>query len=83
LYYGFALKEKKPPAALQVLAVIELPVLPYYEYRQVTLCVVAGCAIFSTNVAEASSAHDCLILKPAAILKAIIHFTSRIALLLC
>jgi hypothetical protein len=39
----------------------------------------AGCAIFSTNVAEVSSAHCCLALNPAATLKAIIHFASRIA----
>ncbi|KAM5528989.1 hypothetical protein FOXYSP1_16833 [Fusarium oxysporum f. sp. phaseoli] len=38
-----------------------------------------GCAIFSTNVAEVSSAHWCLILKTAATLKVIIHFASRIA----
>ncbi|KAM5528575.1 hypothetical protein FOXYSP1_19056 [Fusarium oxysporum f. sp. phaseoli] len=38
-----------------------------------------GCAIFSPNVAEVSSAHCCLILKPAATLKAINHFASRIA----
>ncbi|KAM5528606.1 hypothetical protein FOXYSP1_19087 [Fusarium oxysporum f. sp. phaseoli] len=38
-----------------------------------------GCAIFSPNVAEVSSAHCCLILKPAATLKAIIHFARRIA----
>ncbi|KAM5527965.1 hypothetical protein FOXYSP1_19839 [Fusarium oxysporum f. sp. phaseoli] len=28
-----------------------------------------GCAIFSTNVSEVSSAHCCLMLKPAATLK--------------
>jgi hypothetical protein len=38
-----------------------------------------GCAIFSPNVAEVSSAHCCLILKPAVTLKAIIHFASRVA----
>jgi hypothetical protein len=38
-----------------------------------------GCAISSTNIAEVFSAHCCLILKPAATLKAIIHFASRIA----
>ncbi|KAJ9419636.1 hypothetical protein QL093DRAFT_2370793, partial [Fusarium oxysporum] len=38
-----------------------------------------GCAIFSTNLAEVSSAHCCLIFKPAATLKAIIHFASQTA----
>ncbi|KAJ9419644.1 hypothetical protein QL093DRAFT_2370964 [Fusarium oxysporum] len=38
-----------------------------------------GCAIFSTITAEVSSVHCCLILKPAARRKAMIHFASRFA----
>jgi hypothetical protein len=34
--------KKKPSAALQVLAVMELPVSPHYEYRRVASCMVAG-----------------------------------------
>src|SRR6478609_3719476 len=56
---------------------MELSVSPHYEYRQAALW--RGCAIFSTSVTKVSSAHCCLIRKPAATLKAIIQFASRIA----